>query len=169
MLELKSEKNYRQGFNPMLSDDNNQDNFKFGIILLSVFIVVLLIIGAVYLFRSKRGLVEDKTEDGTKVTLVDQILGTTNNQPTNVEDTDNDGLSDKAELEAKTDLSKVDTDNDGLSDREEIMVYKTDPLKADTDNDGVVDGQEIKDRHDPLNPDPNALWPPLPSDISSNK
>ena len=42
MLELKSEKNYRQGFNPMLSDDNNQDNFKFGIILLSVFIVFMI-------------------------------------------------------------------------------------------------------------------------------
>jgi len=169
MLEIKSEKNYRQGFNPMLSDDNNQENFKFGIILLSVFIVVLLIIGAVYLFRSNKKLVKDQPTDEAKVTLVDQILGTTNNQPINIEDTDNDGLSDKAELEAKTDFTKADTDNDGLSDREEIVVYKTDPLKADTDNDGMVDGQEIRERHDPLDSNPNSVWPPLPSDIFSTK
>jgi formylglycine-generating enzyme required for sulfatase activity len=42
-----------------------------------------------------------------------------------------------------TDPAKVDTDEDGLSDGAEINLHKTEPLAADTDSDGLNDGDEI--------------------------
>ncbi|MEO0336750.1 MAG: hypothetical protein AAF202_10160, partial [Pseudomonadota bacterium] len=44
-----------------------------------------------------------------------------------------------------------DTDNDGLTDGAEINTYLTDPLKADTDNGGVDDGDEVAAGTDPRN------------------
>ena len=57
-------------------------------------------------------------------------------------DTDDDGLSDAAELILKTDPNNGDTDNDGISDGREGPLG-TDPLSADSDGDGLPDGLEV--------------------------
>jgi len=57
-------------------------------------------------------------------------------------DEDHDGLNDSRELEVGTDPSDPDTDDDGIPDGEELRLG-TDPLVADSDGDGVVDGDEI--------------------------
>lgn len=43
-----------------------------------------------------------------------------------------------------------DTDQDGLSDREELNVYKTDPNNLDTDKDTYLDGVEVRHGFSPL-------------------
>ncbi len=59
-------------------------------------------------------------------------------------DTDDDGLSDWAEMnEHNTDPLSADSDDDGLTDAEEINEYETDPNNADTDGDGLEDGEEV--------------------------
>lgn len=92
-------------------------------------------------------------------------------------DSDNDGLSDKKELELKTNLYNSDTDGDGYSDLEEVKSshdplkiesynlidedgdgltleeeekYGTNPKNPDTDYDGYFDGLEIAAGYDPL-------------------
>lgn len=67
-------------------------------------------------------------------------------------DSDMDGLSNKEELNIKTNPLLEDTDKDGLSDGAESLIYGTDPLKYDTDDDGISDGDEIALGLDPLNP-----------------
>ena len=73
-------------------------------------------------------------------------------------DSDNDGLSNKEEIDLGTDPVTEDTDNDGLSDGDEFSKYTTDPLKADTDDDGINDGDEIAMGLNPL--DPNTYGVP---------
>lgn len=59
-------------------------------------------------------------------------------------DTDDDGLSDWAEMnEHNTDPLKADSDDDGLTDAAEINEHSTDPLTADSDDDGLSDGDEV--------------------------
>ncbi|MDT5101815.1 MAG: hypothetical protein QOC76_5552 [Mycobacterium sp.] len=87
-------------------------------------------------------------------------------------DTDQDGYTDKQEVDAGTkrldhashpgatidqapqgpQANRSDTDNDGLFNDDEINVYGTNPNKADTDGDGRDDGQEVFDKTDPNNP-----------------
>jgi len=59
-------------------------------------------------------------------------------------DTDDDGLTDLAELFNLTNPSSADTDDDGLTDYEELITYKTLPNYQDQDRDGLKDGLEIK-------------------------
>ncbi len=66
------------------------------------------------------------------------------------EDSDEDGLKNKEELEIGTDPLNEDTDGDGLNDFEEINTYGTDPLNEDTDEDEVSDKKEIEIGTDPL-------------------
>lgn len=69
-------------------------------------------------------------------------------------DTDNDGLTDKEELELGTDPNDPDTDGDGLQDGAEVNEYGTDPLNSDTDGDGLTDGEEVNSYNtDPKNND----------------
>jgi hypothetical protein len=69
-------------------------------------------------------------------------------------DIDNDGLSDKTELELGTDPTSSDTDNDSLSDGDEVHTYQTNPLMPDTDLDGLWDAVEITTwQTDPLQED----------------
>ncbi len=42
-----------------------------------------------------------------------------------------------------------DSDNDGISDDAEIEKYKTDPNNPDSDNDGIIDSQEIIEQTNP--------------------
>ncbi|PLX26869.1 hypothetical protein C0583_06175 [Candidatus Parcubacteria bacterium] len=43
----------------------------------------------------------------------------------------------------------IDSDNDGLSDKEEIEL-NTNPNNPDTDGDGFLDGEEVKNGHNPV-------------------
>lgn len=65
------------------------------------------------------------------------------------EDTDRDGLSDEEEKTAGTDPAAADSDDDGLSDRAELKVYQTNPQDADSDDDGRRDGEEVKAGQNP--------------------
>ena len=83
-----------------------------------------------------------------------------------LEDTDEDGLSDRFELligwrviradgsikQVLSDPTRVDTDDDGLPDNEE-RAHSTDPGAPDTDGDGRLDGLEVRIGTDPLQPD----------------
>ncbi|MFH1427788.1 MAG: L,D-transpeptidase family protein [Patescibacteria group bacterium] len=76
----------------------------------------------------------------------------------NLADTDNDGYSDWVELNngysplnpILVKLENNDYDLDGLSDRMELN-FKTDLSNSDTDGDGYLDGEEINNGYDPLN------------------
>ncbi len=166
MSELKPNQSYQERLSRALreADHFDGDNFRWGIILLSGLIVVLLIIFGTYILRSrqKNDFTVSSYGSGNQVGLVDRLFNNESNIKTISQDADQDGLSNSEEAEIKTDPLKADTDNDGLTDREEIKVYKTDPLKADTDSDGMDDGLEIKNYRDPLDSNPSAVWPPRP-------
>lgn len=59
------------------------------------------------------------------------------------EDTDNDGLSNRKEIEFDSFPFEPDVDSDNLDDSEEL-VCGTDPWDPDTDNDYLRDGLEVK-------------------------
>ena len=59
-------------------------------------------------------------------------------------DTDDDGLDDNAELHTYfTNPASNDTDDDGLWDADELNIHLTSPISNDTDNDGLNDSHEI--------------------------
>ncbi|GAA0241086.1 helix-turn-helix transcriptional regulator [Haladaptatus pallidirubidus] len=59
-------------------------------------------------------------------------------------DEDGDQLMNKEEIEIGTNVTSEDTDKDGLNDRAEVIDYETDPTKADSDDDGLRDAEEIQ-------------------------
>lgn len=59
------------------------------------------------------------------------------------EDADEDGLTNKEEIDLGTDPAKKDTDNDGINDYDEVNTYDTDPCNYDSDSDTLSDGDEI--------------------------
>ncbi|MDO5025117.1 MAG: putative Ig domain-containing protein, partial [Trueperella sp.] len=83
--------------------------------------------------------------------------------------TDSDGNVATTTFKITANDPNADSDNDGLTDKEEVEDHKTDPLNPDTDKDGLTDGEEINgDKNDfddksdpngkpgntdPLNPD----------------
>lgn len=146
---------------------DNDHNLKFGIILIVILLVILIAIFGLYSWRNKSSsLNSEQTATEQKPSLIDKLLGQSSDNSVALTDADADGLSDKAEIDFKTNAAKADTDDDGLTDREEEMVYKTNPLVADTDGDGMNDGQEIKNRRNPLDANPTATWPPAPTNFS---
>jgi hypothetical protein len=80
--------------------------------------------------------------------LLQIALGASINAPGG--DSDQDGLTDEAEVNGTSDPRDPDTDNDGLNDGDEVNLHKTDPLKADSDEDGFSDPIEIDAGTDPL-------------------
>lgn len=142
-------------------DDGTPGGFK-GIISLVIILLVLIGLFTTYVVRqSSFGSSEEKIAQDDKPGILDRIFSLGQREdPVPPLDSDGDGLSDIEEAEYGTDPFKSDTDGDGLTDWEEIFVYGTDPLNPDTDGDGMSDGDEIDNRRDPLNPDPNASWPP---------
>ncbi|MBX7257055.1 MAG: PQQ-dependent sugar dehydrogenase [Candidatus Hydrogenedentes bacterium] len=66
-------------------------------------------------------------------------------------DEDEDGLTNEQELLLGTDPNNADTDNDALSDGAELNTYSTDPLDPDSDADGAPDGPEVSLGTDPNN------------------
>ena len=77
---------------------------------------------------------------GTDPVVYDSIVSGTSDGDA---DPDNDGLSNRYELDNGTNPLCDDTDSDGLTDGEEIGTYGTDPVKYDTDEDNIGDGDEI--------------------------
>ena len=63
-------------------------------------------------------------------------------------DCDEDGLSNKAEIENGTNPLLSDTDYDGINDGKEAELG-TDPVNSDTDGDGIGDGDELVLNLDP--------------------
>jgi hypothetical protein len=70
-------------------------------------------------------------------------------------DNDGDGVSNKQEVLDGTNLYEADTDGDGLTDGQE-KEYNTDPLLKDTDGSGVSDGIEVALGNDPTDPSDDA-------------
>ena len=78
-------------------------------------------------------------------------------------DFDNDGLSDRREVQLGTDIALRDTDGDGLTDGQEVLITNTDPLlqesvqvgvldgDIDTDNDGLSDRIELNETDTNIN------------------
>ena len=64
-------------------------------------------------------------------------------------DKDGDGILDTTEAELGTSSATYDTDEDGLSDKVEIERWKTDPMNKDTDGDGFADGYEVLMNYNP--------------------
>ncbi|MBI2989823.1 MAG: hypothetical protein HYY51_01365 [Candidatus Magasanikbacteria bacterium] len=64
-------------------------------------------------------------------------------------DQDGDGLEDSEEPNYGTSIRSFDTDNDALSDSAEVEIWGTDPLNADTDGDGFRDGLEVIKGYNP--------------------
>ena len=58
-------------------------------------------------------------------------------------DPDGDGLPTTQEGPIGTNPNDPDTDDDGLSDGAEVNTHHTDPLNPDTDGDGLKDGAEV--------------------------
>ena len=77
---------------------------------------------------------------GTDPLVYDSIVSGTSDGDA---DPDNDGLSNRYELDNGTNPLCDDTDSDSLTDGEEIGTYGTDPVKYDTDEDNIGDGDEI--------------------------
>jgi hypothetical protein len=93
--------------------------------------------------------------------LTDDVETTVHGTNPTVWDTDDDGVSDGAEIQSGTDpftpnsgattSTGVDSDSDGLADADETATG-TDPFVADTDSDGWLDGNEVLLGSGPLDP-----------------
>jgi len=97
-------------------------------------------------------------------------------------DTDNDGLSDKAELtNSDGNIQILDSDNDGMinavdsdDDNDGLMTsvelsLGTDPMKEDTDGDGILDGDEVgSDTNNPNDIDNDGI-PDVLDVVNDNK
>jgi alpha-tubulin suppressor-like RCC1 family protein len=88
---------------------------------------------------------------------VELSLGLNPNNPADgLDDPDRDGLNNKLEIAAGTNIQNPDTDGDSISDGEEAIAgrdgFITNPLLADTDGDGVPDNVEIASTSNPTDP-----------------
>ncbi len=158
---------YNQALRQSGAEDSNQTATRWGIGLLTV--LLLALIGFFFWYNNRsvpRGLsqINGEAVPEEKSSFFERVFSPSpSTQSTVLPDADADGLDDAKEERLGTDAAKADSDSDGLTDREEADVYKTDPRRADTDGDGMSDGSEIRGRRDPLNKNPDAVWPPLPN------
>lgn len=93
-------------------------------------------------------LVIENEKTRTSVQELARVKNEINNST--ITDKDNDGVEDADELTLGLSTFDFDTDNDGLSDRAELERFGTDPTKADTDGDGYRDGIEIMKGFNPV-------------------
>ena len=75
------------------------------------------------------------------------------------DDEDEDGLTNREEIDLGSNPLLSDTDEDGLTDYEEVKVIGTSPNNADSDGDGIPDGEEIRLGLDPMNPKTDGVTP----------
>ncbi len=71
-----------------------------------------------------------------------RCLGTLRFSRTSNCDADKDGLTNKRETKLRTNLRKADTDNDGLSDGAEVKIFHTSPRDSDSDDNCIFDGND---------------------------
>ncbi len=95
------------------------------------------------------GVVLNDDLDGDGLTAADET--SLHNTSPDDWDSDDDGLSDKFELDRKYDPTSPDSDSDGLEDGLEVQIG-TNPIVADTDGDGLDDGLEV------FHPDSSGVW-----------
>lgn len=97
----------------------------------------------------------DSDGDGIEDELELSLGLNPNNAVDGLEDRDGDGLSNRDEVAAGSNLGNPDTDGDGILDGEEVRAgadgFITSPLLADTDGDGVRDGLEVATASNPTN------------------
>ena len=65
-------------------------------------------------------------------------------------DADADGLTNREEFQAGTDIFNSDSDHDGLADGEEVKTHFTNPNYHDSDGDSLSDSWEVRYGFDPL-------------------
>ena len=74
-------------------------------------------------------------------------------------DADADGITAALEDKMGTNSNNPDSDEDGLTDGAEVNAFSTDPLVADTDGGGLNDGDEVSFGLDPLDGSDDGLTP----------
>ena len=98
-----------------------------------------------------KGLTLSQTAGSAVITVTSNspVTGGPTTTPIKPTDTDNDGLSDRLEMNIATDPNDADTDDDGLIDGQEPsfdvdsdMDGKINALDPDSDDDGIFDGTE---------------------------
>lgn len=115
-------------------------------------IAILVVVGGVMFFSTKsndpavpqdgNGIVDSSGTDTPRIPVI------------NMEDIDEDGISNDEEKSLGLNDKEYDTDRDGLSDSTELRITNTDPKLKDTDGDGLTDGQEyLLFNSDPTNID----------------
>lgn len=152
---------------PVYSSTSNETKSAIirSVIMIGVVVVVLaLIVASVYIIYNRmtatslevqdlpnQAIESELEEINDKQTgdLLDESANQESKTVDDVLDSDNDGFSDREELNYGTNPRKADTDADGLFDREEVVFYKTNPLDADSDGDGFLDGEEVNNGYDP--------------------
>lgn len=96
--------------------------------------------------------------DGTATLTLSPALGDATSTSVTVNVSDNGQPVLVASETFSINVAALDTDNDGLSDYAEINTYGTSPTNPDTDGDFINDGVEVANGSDPLD---NLSWPAL--------
>jgi len=137
-------------------------------IFLSLFVILFILSGCSLKKTQPTMVLDDTSEQAEDIRIKektdDSQNAVTDTEPEFIErdadmdetplDVDEDGISDRRELELGTDPNKTDSDGDGLDDSRELELG-TDLLNRDTDDDGYEDGEEVAGGYDPLMPPPD--------------
>jgi len=118
-----------------------------------IIILIILVVAGVVVFFFSKNRTQNNGQNNELNTKQEELAPSFKihiKPAPNLNDTDNDGLTDEEEKKLGTDAKSSDTDGDGLSDYNEIYKTKTDPKKYDTDGDGFPDGLEVMTGYNPL-------------------
>jgi hypothetical protein len=117
--------------------------------------------GALGVIRLRVLLSGDADGDGIPDDVEARFGLNPNNPADALQDFDNDGLTNRQELDLGTDIRVADTDGDGINDGEEVNSgadgFVTNPLLVDTDGDGIRDLLEIQTGSHPIDPNSRNL------------
>lgn len=145
--------------NPQLNDGKEKKYFIFGLV---VFIVILLLGGAIWAFNIFFRPAKVNNIADTNTTVGNEAVNSDQNSAASQKNLENSPITDStqnlndnnnATSSAPAMEQSKDSDQDGLTDDEET-VLGTNPNDADSDHDGLFDREEVKVyKTDPLNPD----------------